>query len=284
MLCVLAAVIASPVPSPPQPAAAQSVLPPPCAEIVFDSGIACSSPPLVDESTLQLSGQPATSPRVTGLTGLSTEWLYLGPRRADHRGHQRPDLLPRRHRAGLPLRFAPVGHPGTVQPGVVYDSPVERLHLLLPAGPLPWGPGRQLQRLAVSGRPGDRLRLARRSRRDRPGDRLVASGHLPHLRGEGCPHDRAPRLLAPGCRRMQAVGTRPLLRPRHPHVRLLLRELGSISSPSAATRSPSSPRARASTRSTNPGARSSSDPARRSAPGRFDPLRAVGGHAVDIGT
>lgn len=76
-LCVLAAVIASPVPRP-QPAAAQSVLPEPCETI--NLAITCdplNPPPEVDESTLAVV-EPVISPDPVGLVGLATNWLYVG--------------------------------------------------------------------------------------------------------------------------------------------------------------------------------------------------------------
>lgn len=105
VLCVLAAVIASPVPRP-EPAAAQSALPPPCTEIVFNE-ITC------DPSVLEVSEDdvavttPFLVPKPIGLVAVPTSWLYLGA--------QQPVL---NVTAGPPSPPAP---PGAIQgPGCHY--------------------------------------------------------------------------------------------------------------------------------------------------------------------
>lgn len=94
-LCVVASVIASPLPRP-SPAEAQSVLPPPCAQIVFDSGITCANPPLLSEDDVEVT-TPFLNPKPIGLVAAPTSFLYLG--------------------AEAPLVNVPRTNPGCLWPG-----------------------------------------------------------------------------------------------------------------------------------------------------------------------
>jgi hypothetical protein len=74
VVAVLATLFAIPGSRPEPAAALVSDLPPPCAEIVFASGISCNNPDLFPIDP----GLKITSPEEPGLVALETRWTYFG--------------------------------------------------------------------------------------------------------------------------------------------------------------------------------------------------------------
>lgn len=74
VVAVLATLFAVPGSRPEPAAALVSDLPPPCAEIVFASGISCNNPDLFPIDP----GLKITSPEEPGLVALETRWTYFG--------------------------------------------------------------------------------------------------------------------------------------------------------------------------------------------------------------